>query len=305
MIAKTLNRIGRRHFWLATLLPFLFISVALAQDKPYFVTYSHDLEEPCNLEIETKTALATPDGRNGYGATAMELEYGTRAWWTTELYLDGQATAQDSTVFTGFRIENRLRPLMRDHAVNPVFYVEYENISGADKTILEVVGHDGQADLAGPNGELRREHQHEAELKLILSSNLRDWNISENFISEKNLGHDPWEFGYAVGATRSLRSAASGRSCTFCAEKFIAGAEAYGGLGDTSALTMRDTSHYVAPLIGWQLPRGTRLSFSPGFGLTGTSLARVYRVGLAFEFEQVGNRFHGQQGRNGSQGGAQ
>jgi hypothetical protein len=283
----------------------LISTPAHTQDKPYFVTYSHDLEEPGNLEIETKTALARPDGGNNYGATAMELEYGTRAWWTTELYLDGQATSQDSTLFTGFRIENRVRPLMRDHAVNPVLYVEYENTSGADKTILEVVGHDGQADLAGSNGESRKEHQHEAELKLILSSSVRDWNISENFISEKDLGHDPWEFGYAVGATHPLRSAASGRECTFCAEKFIAGAEAYGGLGSTFALTMRDTSHYIAPLLGWQLPKGARLSFSPGFGLTDASLTRVYRVGLAFEFEQVGNWFHPSRESAGSQGGGQ
>jgi hypothetical protein len=41
-----------------------------------------------------------------------------------------------------------------DHAINPVFYVEYENTSGADKTIPgSYVGHDGQADLAEPNGE--------------------------------------------------------------------------------------------------------------------------------------------------------
>ncbi|HEV2471117.1 MAG TPA: hypothetical protein VGS41_00515 [Chthonomonadales bacterium] len=260
------------------------------------MTYSHDLEEPGNLEIETKTALARPDGSTRYGATAMELEYGTRAWWTTELYLDGQATAQDSTVFTGFRIENRVRPLMRDYAVNPVLYVEYENISGADKTVLEVVGHDGQSDLATPNAEARREHQHEAELKLILSSNLKAWNISENFIAEKNLGHVPWEFGYALGATRPLRSAASGRDCTFCAEKFSAGAEAYGGLGDTDSLTLHDTSHYIAPLLGWQLPKGMRLSFSPGFGLTGTSLDRIYRVGLAFEISQAGDWFRGPHG---------
>jgi hypothetical protein len=273
-----------------------FAPAGRAQEKPYFVTYSHDLEEPGNLEVETKTALAQPDGSNRYGATAMELEYGLRGWWTTELYLDGQATANDSTLFTGFRWENRFRPLMREHAVNPVLYIEYENTSGADKTILEVVGHDGQSDLAELNGEARREHQHEAELKLILSSNFKDWNVSENFISEKDLGHAPWEFGYAVGAAHPLRGAASGRDCTFCREKFIAGAEAYGGLGNVSSLTMRDTSHYVAPLLGWQLPKGMRLSFSPGFGLTSSSLARVYRVGLAFEFEQVGGWFRGQNG---------
>jgi hypothetical protein len=282
-----------RPGWLAVCLPFFFLASICAQEKPYFVTYSHDLEEPGNLEIETKTALARPDGGNRYGATAMELEYGTRAWWTTELYLDGQATGSDSTLFTGWRIENRLRPLMRDHAVNPVLYVEFEDISGADKTILEIVGHDGQADLAEPNGESRREHEHEAELKLILSSNVHDWNISENFIAEKNLGHAPWEFGYAFGVARPLRSAASGRECTFCAEKFIAGVEAYGGLGDTASLTLKDTSHYLAPLLGWQLPKGVRLSFSPGFGLTSTSLSQVYRVGLAYEFNQIGNWFHG------------
>ncbi|MGA3371293.1 MAG: hypothetical protein ABSC48_05975 [Terracidiphilus sp.] len=297
MLSIPFKKVFRPICGLAFCLPILLsAAVGRAQDKPYFVTYSHDLEEPGNLEIETKTALARPDGGSHYGATAMELEYGTRAWWTTELYLDGQATGGDSTIYTGWRLENRLRPLMKDHAINPVFYVEYENTSGADKTILEVVGHDGQSDLAEPNGIARKEHQHEAELKLILSSNVRDWNISENFISEKDLSHAPWEFGYAVGATRPLRSAASGRECTFCAEKFIAGLEGYGGLGDTFSLTMRDTSHYIAPLAGWQLPKGARLSFSPGFGLTGTSLKRVYRVGLAFEFEQVGGWFHAANG---------
>jgi hypothetical protein len=269
---------------------------AYSQEKPYFVTYSHDLEEPGNLDIETKTALARPDGSTHYGATALELEYGVLAWWTSELYLDGQATAGDSTIFTGFRIENRFRPLMHDHFINPVLYVEYENISGADKTILEFVGHDSQSDLASPNGDARREHQHEAELKLILSSNVKDWNISENFIAEKNLGHEPWEFGYALGVTRPLRSAASGRPCIYCAEKFNAGVEAYGGLGDTASLTLRDTSHYIAPLIGWQLPKGLRLSFSPGFGLTSSSLNRVYRIGVAYEFNQIGNWFHSAHG---------
>ena len=61
-----------------------------------------------------------------------------------------QTTGQESTLFTGFRLENRVRPLMREHVINPVLYVEYENISGADKTLLEVVGHDGQSDLASP-----------------------------------------------------------------------------------------------------------------------------------------------------------
>ena len=133
-------------------------------------------------------------------------------------------TNQPSSPASGLR--TAFGPSCASTSSIPVLYVEYEDITGADKTLLEVVGHDGQADLAEPNDEAREEHEHEAELKLILSSNVKDWNISENFIAEKNLGHEPWEFGYAVGATRPLRSRASGKPCTFCLEKFIAGVEA-------------------------------------------------------------------------------
>ena len=281
--------------FLTILLGIMATPTLRAQEKPFFVTYSQDLEEPGNLEIETKTALGQPADSHRYGATATELEYGVFAWWTTELYLDTQTTGQESTLFTGFRLENRVRPLMREHLINPVLYVEYENTSGADKTLLEVVGHDGQSDLASPNDEASQEHQHEAELKLILSSNLKAWNISENFISEKNLGHEPWEFGYAVGAARPFRTLGSGKPCTFCLEKFMFGGEAYGGLGDTWSLTLHDTSQYVAPIVGWQLPFG-RLSFSTGFGLTSSSLDRVYRFGWASELPQVGSWFRGSKG---------
>ena len=290
IIRISLSPFTRRGVWPSILLLAGALAGAHAQEKPYFVTYSQDLEEPGNLDIETKTALGQPAGGNRFGATAIEFEYGLRAWWTSELYLDGQATAQDSTIFTGFRIENRVRTLMRDHLVNPVLYVEYENISGADKTILEVVGHDGQPELATANATSRREHQHEAELKLILSSNLKDWNVSENFIAEKDVNHSPWAFGYALGVTRPLRTRF--RQCTFCAERLIAGVEAYGGLGDTWALNLGDTSHYVAPLIGWDLPKNMRVSFSPGFGLTGSSLDRIYRVGVAYEIPQIADWFH-------------
>lgn len=180
---------------------------------------------------------------------------------------------------------------MQEHLINPVLYVEFENISSADKNILEVVGHDGQSDLSESNAETREEHKHEGELKLILSSNLRDWNFSENFIAEKNFAHEPWEFGYAVAASRPLKTAF--RECTFCAEKLTVGAEAYGGLGDTWDLSLGDTSHYIAPVIGWDLPAHWWLTFSPGFGLTSSSLDRIDRVGFAVEIPQFARLFRG------------
>src|SRR6202034_278067 len=85
---------------------------ARAQEPPYFVTYSHAMEEPGNLEIEFKGTQAAPKNDNAFGGATVEFEYGAKAWWTTEFYLSGQTTANDSTVFTAFRWENRHRPLL-------------------------------------------------------------------------------------------------------------------------------------------------------------------------------------------------
>jgi hypothetical protein len=158
-----------------------------AQENPYFVTYDHNLEEPGNLEIEYFSTFGTQRAGSAFHSFWTEFEYGVEAWWTTEFYLDGQTTFNDSTIYTGFKWENRFRVLKHEHAINPVLYAEFENISEADKTLKEVVGHDIEADHGTPNALSKAEIQHEVELKLILSSNTRGWNFSENIIAEKNL----------------------------------------------------------------------------------------------------------------------
>ena len=266
---------------------------AEAQEPPYFVTYSHAMEEPGNLEVEFKGTQASPRAFHAFGSATVEYEYGAKAWWTTELYLSGQTTPGQSTVFTGFRWENRFRPLMEEHRVNPVLYVEYEDVNTADRTLLEVVGNDGVADLQATNREARSDVEREMELKLILSSNARGWNFSENIISEKNMmGGDPWEFGYALGASRPLTLRAGAHACVLCRERFAAGAEIYGGLGTTDSFGLRDTSHYIAPTVAYDAPRGPRFTFSPGFGLNGNSMGVLYRVGVQYEFQQFFSRFH-------------
>jgi hypothetical protein len=271
--------------WSAILLA--LASRALSQERPYFVTYSHEMEEPGNLEIETYSAIGRPNGGNRFWGNTTELEYGVKAWWTTEFYLDSSSVANDSIVFTGFRWEHRIRPLAREHWINPVLYAEFENINGADKGLKEIVGHDGVADLTDSNAIARQEKKREVELKLILGSNFKGWNVSENLIAEKNLSNDPWEFGYAVAASRPLKLAASSRSCAFCADKFTAGVEMYGGLGDRYSFGLHDTSHYLGPALNWSSPHGFTLSFSPQFGLNDNSLARIYRFGVSYEVSQI------------------
>jgi hypothetical protein len=275
---------------LRLLLPVVIIAIGapcFAQEKPYFVTYTHEMEEPGNLEIAMSNVTGKPQSADRFWGTAMELEYGATAWWTTELYLDGVSIPHDSTIFTGYRWENRFYLLSRQHWINPVIYVEFEDINGADKSLREVVGHDGDGDFAGSNAETRQEKKRELELKIILGSNFKGWNVSENFIAEKNLGGGAWEFGYAIAASRPLKLLAGSRKCMFCLDKFAAGVEMYGGLGDRHTFGLHNTSHYFGPVVNWKSPGGMTLSFGPQFGLNDFSVPRLYRFGVSYEINQI------------------
>lgn len=288
------TRTARRQLFAGLFLGLLALlaacaSPARAQESPYVVTYDHYLEEPGSLEVEYFSTFATQRGGSDFHAYWTEFEYGATAWWTTELYLDGQTTFSDSTIFTGFRWENRFRLLQREHFINPVLYIEFEHISGADKIMKEIEGHDVEADNADPNAESRREHEKELEFKLILSKTFKGWNISQNTIATKNLANEPWEFGYAIGVSRPLALKASSKRCSFCPENFVAGVEMYGGLGDRYSFGLPDTSHYVAPVLAWNLPSSWTLRVSPGFGLNDNSHRFLMRWGVAHEFSGFGS----------------
>jgi hypothetical protein len=271
---------------------FLIISVRSsgAQESPFFVTYTHHMEEPGNLDIETSSTAGVPrDGQRFYFAPYMELEYGVTARWTSELYIEGQSAWGDSTVFTGWRWENRYKLLKREHWINPVLYLEYEDLNEASRIQKEVEG--GGPDLSSRNALLTSERDHELESKLILSRDYHDWNISENFIVAKNFSQSEGvEFGYTFGASRPLARLASGTNCRFCRENFALGAEMYGGLGSTLGFGVHDTAHYVAPVISWMVSGNSTLRFSPGFGLTHESNPVLIRFGYTYEIQGFWSR---------------
>lgn len=266
----------------------LALSQRVRAQENYFITYTHHMEEPGNLEIATKSVSGFPRAGNSFLGNSVEFEYGVKTWWTSEVYLDSQITANESSVFTGFRFENRFRPLLREHWINPVLYAEFENINGANKSLLEVVGHDGVEDFLERSD--RSEKKREVELKLILGSNFKGWNISENFIAEKNIKNEPWEFGYAIGVSRPLSLAASANACRFCRENFALGAELYGGLGDRYTFGLHDTSHYLAPTMAFRLPNGPTFRMSPTAGLNSNSHGFLLRFGVSYEIDQFFSR---------------
>ncbi|MEA2326639.1 MAG: hypothetical protein QOE68_1598 [Thermoanaerobaculia bacterium] len=258
--------------------------LASAQEMPYFLTYTHHMEEPGSLEIAVNPVFGVPKGgARRFAASSLELEYGVNGWWTSELYLDAQKTGRDSALYTGWRFENRFRLLMKEHAVNPVLYVEYEDITGADRIFKEVVGFDTFESLLEPADETRHEKKREVEAKLILSTNRKGWNVAGNLIAEKNLSGEPVEFGYAAALSRPLALAASPDPCSLCRENFSLGVELYGGFGEWRQVRLAGTSHYIAPAIAWNLPNGLTFKFSPSFGVNSNSNRALVRFGVSYE----------------------
>ena len=267
-------------------------SAEAQQEPPYFVTYSSVMEEPGNLEIENQNATAAPKNARAFFAPTVEFEYGVTAWWTTEIYAQGQATQFDSSIYTGVRWENRFRPLPRQYWINPVIYIEYEDVNAGDKSFLEVTGNTSIATLAVPNALLRREQEHSLEEKLILSSNVKGWNISENFISEKDLGEsEPWEFGYALAVSRPLSLSGSSKECTFCRQNFAAGVEMFGGLGTSDGFGISQTEQYIGPTVALNTPKGFTYKFSPEFGMNDNSVGVLWKFGVSYEISQVRDWF--------------
>ena len=266
---------------------------AATQEPPYVVTYSDVLEEPGNLEFATQNIYSTPKDANPFYGQTVELEYGVTGWWTAETYLQGQATTHDSTIFTGFRFENRFRPLRRSHWINPVVYVEYEDISNADKSFLEITGNHVIQDQQVPNGYLRRDVERSVEGKLIASSYVKGFNVSENVIAEKNVSNEPWEFGYAVGVSRPLANEASARKCVFCRQYFAVGGELFGGLGTRYTFGTSGTSQYAGPTMSYSAPRNLTVLVGPEFGLNANSATVLWRLKVAYEIEQFRDLFRG------------
>jgi hypothetical protein len=119
---------------------------------------------------------------------------------------------------------------------------------------------------------------------LILSSDVGDWNLSENLIAVRNLHESGWEFGYVVGVSRPL-AAATAQPCVFCARSLAAGVELYGGLGRGEDFTMDGTSQYLAPVVLWALPNDTIIRLSAGCGLTDQSLGTLFRISASHEID--------------------
>ena len=86
--------------YLAVVWTCLALPACWAGEGPFFITYTHQMEEPRNLEIALRSVTGKPAGGSRFLSTVTEFEYGVKGWWTSELYLDWQATRGQGALFT-------------------------------------------------------------------------------------------------------------------------------------------------------------------------------------------------------------
>ena len=142
------------------------------------------------------------------------------------------------------------------------------------------MGFDSQYDGLEPNREASQEREREIETKLILSSNLNGWNISENFHRREEPGGRTVGIWLRAAVSRPLSLLASPDECVLCRENFQAGVEFYGGLGTADKFTLHGTSQYIAPVLSWQVHDAV-IKISPTFGLTDASYRAMLRFGVS------------------------
>src|SRR6266853_1279074 len=78
-----------------------FQPCARAGEGPFFVSYTHQMEEPGNLEVTTKNITGKPGDGNRFLGCALEFEYGVKGWWTSSPATGGKTGFECSLVNTG------------------------------------------------------------------------------------------------------------------------------------------------------------------------------------------------------------
>jgi hypothetical protein len=253
-----------------------------------FVLYNQHMAEKGEKEIKLYSDFSYAGLEDGYSAQLLELEYGVTDRWTSALYFEGVKIDGESYDFGGWRFENRVRLFEQSVPLNPVLYVEYEQLEPEHRYKKDVTGR-----TDGEKEEEEESTEHELETKLILGEDLsKRMDVAFNWINEVNLDNGEWEFGYAAGFNYVLfegdeaHHAAGAASCDL--EELKLGIEVYGGLGDSvEGLTLdgSKTEQYVGINLKGEFENGIEVGAGVALGLTDDSEDAIIRTMVGYEFE--------------------
>ncbi|MBI4412101.1 MAG: hypothetical protein HY541_06430 [Deltaproteobacteria bacterium] len=170
----------------------------------YFVTYNSGIEKG-EIELMFMTDITAPsrfrredDGFGTYMSHMVELEYSPFHQFATEFMIEWFEDFETSDAkFTGFRWESRYRIFKKEVPLNPMVYVEYEDLDPGTRYKMEVSGWIDPP-YAETGGEPDRERI--LETRLVLSQDFGPVNVAFNWINETDLENGETAFGYALGA---------------------------------------------------------------------------------------------------------
>ena len=107
---------------------------AFAGNNGWFTTYDSRVEKG-EIELMLMNDFTVPsplrreDGQRDYFSHMLELEYGVTEQFATELMIESFEELETGQVkFTGFRWENRFRLFKNPVPLNPMLYIEYEDL---------------------------------------------------------------------------------------------------------------------------------------------------------------------------------
>ena len=134
---------------------------ARAGNEANFVLYDHHTDEKGETEINVFSDFSNAvSGDPHYAAQLFEIERALTDRWETALYLEGDKIDGEGYDFAGWRLESRYRLFEYGTLLNPVLYVEYENLKTDHKYLLEVTGRTDTPEGACDDEARDREQAH-------------------------------------------------------------------------------------------------------------------------------------------------
>ncbi len=252
-----------------------------------FVLYNHHTADEGEKEIMLMNDFGQNfDGRR-YAAQMVEFEYGVTDRWTTEFMTEGQATfGEGGYHLTGWRWENRYRLFEYGTPLNPVIYVEWEDLSPGTKYLMEVSGREDAEEK-----KKARPRERILETRLVLGQDITDrLDVAFNWINESDLDTGVTDFGYAAGLNYKLTKRPNHvrhieEEHGFHPEIRL-GIELFGALGDSNkGITANSnlTAHYLGVNAMYHLTQRSMVKFGGAIGLTNVSQDLV-RFAFGYEF---------------------
>jgi hypothetical protein len=269
---------------------------AWAGNEANFVLYDHHTDEKGETEINVFGDFSNAVGDEPrYAAQLFEIERALTDRWEAALYLEGDKIDGEDYLFGGWRFESRYRLFEYGTFLNPVLYVEYENLDPNHKYLLEVTGRTDTPE--GPLGT-----KHEVESKLIVGHDITSkFDVAFNWINETNFDSGRWEFGYALGFNYAIIGEANQeaeehkhgerearKASGWAIKELKIGGELYGGIGDsTLGLTLDPnvTQQYAGLNLKTEWTNGLHVMVGGAGGLTKDSERGLLRLMIGYEFE--------------------